>query len=50
MADEEGGGASTVPQAGYLELKDSAGRLEMAVVSAEEVRATGRFIRVIFIN
>lgn len=26
-----------VPQAGYLELKDSAGHAEMAVVSAEEV-------------
>lgn len=38
-ADEEGGGISTVPQAGYLELKDSAGHAEMAVVSAEEVRS-----------
>lgn len=36
-ADEEGGGISTVPQAGYLELKDSAGHAEMAIVSAEEV-------------
>lgn len=35
-ADEEGGRGS-VPQAGYLELKDSAGHAEMAVVSAEEV-------------
>lgn len=35
--DEEGGGAITVPQTGYLELKDSAGHAEMAIVSAEEV-------------
>lgn len=35
--DEDGGGALTVPQTGYLELKDSAGHAEMAVVSAEEV-------------
>lgn len=41
-ADEEGGGISTVPQAGYLELKDSAGHAEMAIVSAEEVRASKR--------
>lgn len=35
--DGDGGGASTVPQTGYLELKDSAGHAEMAVLSAEEV-------------
>lgn len=35
--DDDGGGASTVPQTGYLELKDSAGHAEMAIVSAEEV-------------
>ncbi|CAB1102997.1 unnamed protein product [Ectocarpus sp. CCAP 1310/34] len=35
--DEDGGGVSTVPQTGYLELKDSAGHAEMAIVSAEEV-------------
>ena len=43
-ADEEGGGISTVPQAGYLELKDSAGHAEMAIVSAEEVRANKQTI------
>lgn len=36
-ANEEGEGAGLVPQTGYLELKDSAGHTEMAVVSAEEV-------------
>lgn len=35
------GGASIVPQTGYLELKDSAGHAEMAVVSAEEVGVGG---------
>lgn len=39
--DEGGGGASIVPQTGYLELKDSAGHAEMAVVSAEEVGVGG---------
>lgn len=34
--DDHSGGAM-VPQTGYLELKDSAGHAEMAVVSAEEV-------------
>lgn len=43
-ADEEGGGISTVPQAGYLELKDSAGHAEMAIVSAEEVRASSHHV------
>lgn len=37
LGGDEGGGASIVPQTGYLELKDSAGHAEMAVVSAEEV-------------
>lgn len=37
LGGDESGGASIVPQTGYLELKDSAGHAEMAVVSAEEV-------------
>lgn len=45
LGGDESGGASMVPQTGYLELKDSAGHAEMAFVSAEEVGVGGRELK-----